>query len=242
VHEATLQLVKEVVGSRVSSTKTIEGELFPGLDRARSLDAAEAAVHEAMRALPWVGNALVVDVAREELARRALERAVPGMLALQDDLERAVEGVADVASARKVLIAHETLRRFLSAGLEVRPTARPVEVPAAVVPPLEYMRGIALRLALLVVAIEHLLTTQPGLIADLAHKAFETSQTFRRATRELGLDLTPWADAPPATRARRIIEAARGFWSSLGQEQRRAVDEAWGERVEMPPRWPLPSS
>jgi hypothetical protein len=73
-------------------------------------------------------------------------------------------------------------------------------------------------------------------------KAFETSQTHRRATREIGIDLTPWIDAPAATRAKRIMEAAKGFWGSLDDEQRRAVDEAWGERVEFPPRWPQLSS
>jgi hypothetical protein len=60
--------------------------------------------------------------------------------------------------------------------------------------------------------------------------------------RELGFDLTPWTDAPPAIRARRILEAASGFWSSLDNEQRSAIDEAWGERVELPLRWPQPPS
>jgi hypothetical protein len=55
--------------------------------------------------------------------------------------------------------------------------------------------------------------------------------------REVGFDLTPWTDAPAAIRARRILEVANGFWGSLDNEQRRAIDEAWGERVELPPRW-----
>jgi hypothetical protein len=92
------------------------------------------------------------------------------------------------------------------------------------------------------IAIEHLVARDSALVVPLADKAFETSQTLRRAMRDVGIDLTPWIDAPTAVRARRIIEAAKGFWSSLSDEQRRVVDEAWGERVEFPPRWPQPAS
>jgi hypothetical protein len=94
------------------------------------------------------------------------------------------------------------------------------------------MRGVAVRLALLVVALEHLGGRGGAPVAPLADKAFETSQTLRRAMQDIGVDLTPWVDAPPATRTKRILEAANGFWSSLNDDQRRAVDEAWGERVE----------
>jgi len=93
-----------------------------------------------------------------------------------------------------------------------------------------------------VVVIEHLVARDHSLVAPLADKAFETSQTLRRAAQGLGIDLTPWADAPAATRLKRIMEAARGFWGALDDDQRRTVGEAWGERVELPPQWPLPSS
>jgi hypothetical protein len=103
------------------------------------------------------------------------------------------------------------------------------------------VRDLVLRLAMLVVALEHLTAGGGALIAPLADKAFETSQTLRRAVRELGIDLTPWLDAPASTRVRRIADAARGFWDTLDDEQRRAVGEAWGERVELPSQWPPPS-
>ena len=93
-------------------------------------------------------------------------------------------------------------------------------------PPLEYMREVAVRLALLVLALEHLLE-HGTLLAPLADKAFETSQMLRRAAQGIGFDLTPWLDAPPAMRQKRIMEAASGFWGVLDDDQRRAVDEAW---------------
>jgi hypothetical protein len=171
----------------------------------------------------------------------ALARAVPQMLAIQDALERALEVAAGAVTARKFIVAHETLRRFLAVCLQAPRGDGRVEIPTAVMPSVDYMRGVALRLALLVVALEHLVARGSALVVPLADKAFETSQTFRRASREIGIDLTPWTDAPAATRTRRIVEAAKGFWSSLDDEQRRAVEEAWGERVELAPRWPPPS-
>jgi hypothetical protein len=147
-------------------------------------------------------------------------------------------------AARKALVAHETLRRFLAVcALAPRGEGREHrEISSAAKPPIEYVRGVAVRLALLVVALEHLVARESALLAPLADKAFETSQTLRRATQDLGVDLTPWIDAPPATRAKRIMEAAHGFWSSLDDDQQHAVGEAWGERVELPPQWQPPRS
>jgi hypothetical protein len=243
VDEPTLQLVEDAVASRAPASlpHPIRNELFPRLDKARTIEDAEQVIHDAGLALAWLGNALVADAGNEQLVHDALARAVPQMLAIQDALERALEVAAGAVTARKFIVAHETLRRFLAVCRKAPRGDGRVEIPTAVMPSVDYMRGVALRLALLVVALEHLAARGSALVAPLADKAFETSQTFRRASREIGIDLTPWTDAPAATRTRRIVEAAKGFWSSLDDEQRRAVEEAWGERVELAPRWPPPS-
>ncbi|HEX7840517.1 MAG TPA: hypothetical protein VF469_23725 [Kofleriaceae bacterium] len=151
-----------------------------------------------------------------------------------------IEVASGAIAARKVLVAQETLRRFFAVCAQA-PGDR-TALPLATMSSRDYVRGVALRLAVLIVAVEYLAAGGSVLVAPLADKAFETSQTLRRAMREVGFDLTPWTDAPAAIRARRILEAANGFWSALDHEQRRAVGEAWGERVELPPRWPqLPS-
>lgn len=244
--ELTLQLVEDVVASRIPASvpHPIRDELLPRLVQARTLDEAERAIRDAAKVLGWLGDALVAEPHGQELARKALERTVPRMLAMQDGLEQAVEAAADAIAARKTIVAHETLRRFLTISLHEANSGSPShsELPSPAVPTVKYLSEVALRLALLVAAIEHLAPQRAPVVTALAQKAFETSQTFRRATRELGIDLTPWADAPAATRTKRILEAAKVFWSSLDTEQRRAIDEAWGERVELPPRWPLPSS
>ena len=223
----------------------IRDELLPRLEQARTLDEAELAIHDAAKVLGWLGDALVAEPDGQQLARAALERTVPRMLAMQDSLEQVVEAAADVVSARKTVVAHETLRRFFAISFheaERRPPSPRAELPPTLVPTVKYVSEVALRLALLVAVIEYLAPRGAPFLGALAQRAFETSQTFRRATREMGIDLTPWADAPAATRAKRILEAAKIFWSSLNPEQRRAVDEAWGERAELPPRWALPSS
>ena len=246
VDELTLRLVEDVVSSwlRPSVPHPIRDELLPRLEQARTLEEAELAIRDAADVLGWLGDVLVAAPDGQPLARKAIERAVPRMLAMQDRLEQLVAAAVDTVTARKAIVAHETLRRFLTIGLldmKLGATSS-VASPAAVVPTATYLSEIALRLVLLVAAIEHLASRRAPLLDALAQRAFETSQTFRRAAREIGIDLTPWADAPAATRAKRILDAAKGFWSSLNAEQRRAVDEAWGERVELSPRWPLPSS
>jgi hypothetical protein len=245
VDEPTLQLVEDAVASRTPASvpHPIRNELFPRLDKVQTIEDVELVIHDAGLALAWLGNALVADVNSEQLVRDALARAVPQMLAIQDALERALDVAAGAVTARKFIVAHETMRRFFAVCLQAPPGdgGGRVEIPTAAMPSIDYMRGVALRLALLVVALEHMVVRGSALVAPLADKAFETSQTFRRAMREIGIDLTPWTDAPAAIRARRIVEAAKGFWSSLNEEQRRAVDEAWGERVELAPRWPPPS-
>jgi hypothetical protein len=240
VDEPTLQLVEDAVASRApaSVTHPIRNELFPRLDKARTIEEVEQVIHDAGLALAWLGNVLVADANGEHLVHGALVRAVHQMLAIQDALERAVDAVAGAVTARKFLVAHETLRRFLAVCLQESRGHGRVDIPTAAMSSIDYMGTVALRLALLVVALEHLALEGSALVAPLADKAFETSQTFRRASREIGIDLTPWTDAPAATRARRIVEAAKGFWSSLDDEQRRAVEEAWGERVELASRWP----
>ena len=244
--QPALQLVEEVTASRApaSASHPIRDELFPKLDSARSINEVEKVIHDAGKALSWIGQALYADRDGEPLVRDAAVRVIPKMLSVQDELEQALGATAGAVAARKAIVAHETLRRFFAVCLHApRTSAVPrIEIPAAVMPPIDYLREVALRLALLVIAVEHLVASRSALLAPLADKAFETSQTFRRATRELGIDLTPWLDAPAVTRTKRIMEAARGFWGSLNDEQRRAVDEAWGERVELVPRWPLPSS
>jgi hypothetical protein len=247
VDELTLHLVEEVVTSQLppSVPHPIRDELLPRLGQARTLEDAELAIHDAARVLGWLGDALVGEPDGQQLARKVLERTVPLMLLTQDSIEQVVDAAAGAITARKTIVAHETLRRFLMIGLRAAKPGPPLpraELPPAALPTMKYMSEVALRLALLVVAIEHLAPQRVPLLSALAQRAFETSQTFRRATREMGIDLTPWADAPAATRAKRILEAAKVFWNSLNTEQRRAVDEAWGERVELLPRWPLPSS
>jgi hypothetical protein len=244
--ETTLRLVEEAVASRApaSVSHPIRDELLPRLGMARTLGEAEQVIHDAGRALPWLGDALVSGPESEQALRDALARVVSRMLAIQDGLERALGAVVGAVAARKAIVAHETLRRFLAVCVQVpRGEAREHrEIPSAARPSIEYMRRVAARLALLVVALEHLVGRGSALVAPLADKAFETSQTFRRAMQDLGVDLTPWTDAPPATRVKRIMEAANGFWSSLDDDQRRAVGEAWDERVELPSRWPPPPS
>jgi hypothetical protein len=243
--EPTLRLVEEAVASRApaSGSHPISDELLPRLDTARTLEEAEQVIHDAGRALAWLGHALVADPEREQLLHDALARAIPQMLAIQEGLERALVAAVDKVAARKAIVAHETLRRFLAVCMQApRDDGGEHEIPIAARPPIEYMREVAVRLALLVMAIEHCCGRGSALVAPLAGKAFETSQTLRRTMQGIGVDLTPWADAPTATRAKRIMEAANGFWSSLNDDQRRAVGEAWDERVELPPRWPpLPS-
>jgi hypothetical protein len=246
VDQPTLQLVEEVTASRIPApvSNPIRDELFPKLEKAQGIQEIERVLHDASTTLTWLGQALIADTDGEQLVRDGLARVVPKMLAVQDDLEHAVAATSSPLAARKAIAAHETLRRFFAVCIQA-PRSAPAErvaLPAAAMPPLEYMREVALRLALLVIAVEHLVVRGSALLAPLADKAFETSQTLRRATREIGIDLTPWIDAPAATRAKRIMEAAQGFWGALDDEQRRAVDEAWGERVEFPPRWPQPSS
>ena len=244
--EPTLHLVEKAVASQApaSISHPIGDELFPRLDQARTIEEAEQVIHGASHALAWLGDALVVAPEREPRLREAMARAVPQLLALQDSLEHVLEAELGKVAARKAIVAHETLRRFLAVCVQAPRDARgePIEIPSAAKPPIEYMRGVAVRLALLILALEHLAGQRSALLAPLADRAFETSQTFRRATQSIGLDLTPWTDAPPATRSRRIMEAATGFWSSLDDDQRRAVGETWGERVELPPRWQPPSS
>lgn len=244
--ESTLYFVEEAVGSRAlaSVSHPIRSELFPRLDQAGTIDEAEKVIHDAGQSLAWLGDALVAEPEREPLLRDALARAVPQMLAIQDDLERVLGIAVGTVAARKAIVAHETLRRFFAVCVQAprREGYEHLEISSAARPPIEYMRGVALRLALLVVALEHLVGRGSTLLAPLADKAFDTSQTLRRATQDLGIDLTPWLDAPPATRVKHIIEAANGFWGSLDDDQRRAVGEAWGERVELPPRWQPPSS
>ena len=243
--EPTLRLVEEAVASRApASVYPIRTELFPRLDMARTLDEAERVIHDASRALPWLGDALVAGPEGEQQLRDTLARAVSQMLAIQDGLERALGAAAGDVAARKAIVAHETLRRFFAVCMRVpRDESREHRImPSAARPSIEYMRSVAVRLALLVVALEHLAARGSALLAPLADKAFETSQTFRRAMQDLGADLTPWTDAPPATRLKRIMEAADGFWSSLDDDQRRAVGESWDERVELPPRWSPPPS
>jgi hypothetical protein len=246
MNELTLHLVEEAVASRApaSVSHPIRNELFPRLDQARTVDEAEKVIHDAGQALAWLGDALVTNPAGEQLLRDAMARAVAQMLTIQDGLERMLGAAIGNVAARKALVAHETLRRFLAVcGLAPRGEGREHhEIPSAAKPPIEYVRGVAVRLALLVVALEHLALRESALLAPLADKAFETSQTFRRATQDLGIDLTPWIDAPPTTRAKRIMKATHGFWSSLDDAQRHAVGEAWDERVELPPQWPPPLS
>lgn len=242
VGELTLQLVEGAIAVRppVSALDPIRGELFPLLERAQTMEDAEEAIHGAMTSLAWLGDALVAGQVDGEGRRDALARALPRMLAIQDELERVIEAASGPIAARKVLVAQETLRRFFAVcGQAPRAGATG---SLATVSSRDYVRGVALRLAVLIVAVEYLAAAGSALVAPLADKAFETSQTLRRAMREVGFDLTPWIDAPAAIRARRILEAANGFWSSLDDEQRRAVDEAWGERVELPPRWHGPPS
>jgi hypothetical protein len=244
--EPTLHLVEEAFASRApaSVSHPIRNELFPRLDQARTLDEAEQVIHDAGQALGWLGDALVMNPESEPLLRDTMARAVAQMLTIQDGLERVLGATIGSVAARKALVAHETLRRFLAVCVLAPRSegSRHRELPSAAQPPLEYMRGVAVRLALLVVALEHLAQRGSALLAPLADKAFETSQTLRRSTQDLGVDLTPWIDAPPATRAKRIMEAAHGFWSSLDDDQRHAVGEAWGERVELPPQWQPPRS
>lgn len=246
VGELTLQLVEDAIASRtsVSALDPIRDELFPLLEHARTIEDAETAIHGAVTSLAWLGDALVPDQVDGQVdgesGRDALARALPRMLAIQDELERVIEAASGAIAARKVLLAQETLRRFFAVCAQA--SRNHTALSLAAMSSRDYVRGVALRLAVLIVAVEYLAAAGSVLAAPLADKAFETSQTLRRAMREVGFDLTPWTDAPAATRARRILEAANGFWSSLDDEQRRAVDEAWGERVELPPRWPqLPS-
>jgi hypothetical protein len=246
VDERTLQLVEDAVASRAPASvrHPIRDELFPQLDEAQTVEEAEKAIHDAARALSWLGDALVADAPGEPQVGDALACTVPQMLAIQDELERKIGTAVGEVTARKAIVAQETLRRFFVAGVQAprRESSDPVAIPIDAKPSIDYMRDVALRLALLIIAVEHMVARGSVLVASLADKAFETSQTLRRATRAVGSDLTPWIDAPAATRARRIVEAAKGFWNSLTDEQRRAVDEAWGERVELSPRWPQPSS
>jgi hypothetical protein len=246
MNKSTLQLVEDAVALRAPAAVShpIRDLLLPQLDQAGTLDEAEQVIHDAGQSLAWLGDALIAVPERELRLRDAMTRSVSQMLTIQDDLERVLGAAIGEVAARKAIVAHETLRRFFAvcvqpprdAGREHR------ESSSAEKPPIEYMRRIAMRLALLVVAIEHLARRESALLVPLADKAFETSQTFRRAMQDLGVDLTPWTDAPPATRTKRIMEAANGFWSALDDDQRRAVDEAWGERVELLPTWPPPPS
>jgi len=242
VGKLTLQLVEDAIVSRTpaSALDPIRNELFPRLEHARTIEDAEEAIHGAATSLTWLGDVLVPDQLDGESRHDALVQALPRMLAIQDELERVIEAASGAIAARKVLVAQETLRRFLAVC--ARAPRDLTALPFTTMSSRDYVRGVALRLAVLIVAVEYLAAGGSVLVAPLADKAFETSQTLRRAMREVGFDLTPWTDAPAAIRARRILEAASGFWSSLDNEQRRAVDEAWGERVELPSRWPqLPS-
>jgi hypothetical protein len=248
----TLHLVEQAVASQApaSGSHPIGDALLPRLDRARTLEEVEQVIHGAGHALAWLGDALVAGPEHEPHLRDSMARAVPQLLALQDGLERLLEAEIGKVAARKAIVAHEILRRFLSVCAQAPrsgdgdlsnlsdPSAR----SGVAQPSLESMRWIAVRLALLVLALEHLRGQGSALLAPLADRAFDTSQTFRRAAQSIGLDLTPWLDAPPATRWKRIMEAASGFWGALDDDQRRAVGEAWDERVELPPRWQPPSS
>lgn len=240
--DLTLQIVEDVAaGSPGAFPTTIRAVLLPQLERARSISEAEAAIRACLDSVPWIGDTGIGDAAIREARDRGGER----MLAMQDAIELLVTNAADAVTAREVLVAHETLRRLLVVSLRVeamdasqRPEAKR-DVPGVLLPFFEYVRTVSVRLVLLIVSIEHLANRGPNLIiAELANKAFETSQTLRRTLSSAGIDLTPWADAPAETRARRIAESARVFWNNLTNEQRTAVDEALGERVEIPPRWP----
>jgi hypothetical protein len=236
----TLHLVEQAVARQApaAGAHPIGDALFPRLDYASSLDEVEQAIHGAGHALVWLGDMLVTDPEREPHPRDALARAASQLLALQDGLERLLEAEVGKVAARRAIVAHETFRRFLAVCAQAphASSGDPLDRSGAAKPPLEYMREVAVRLALLVLAIEHLLGHGSAFLAPLADKAFETSQTFRRAAQGIGLDLTPWLDAPPAKRWKRIMEAASGFWGALDDDQRRAVDEAWSERVELPPQ------
>lgn len=233
----TLRWIEEAVASQAlaAGAHSIGDELFPRLDHARSLEELEQTIHRVGQDLAWLGDALVVGPERAPSERDAMARAAPGLLALQDRFERLLEAEIGKVGARKALVVHETLRRFQAACAQPpRGDSEQVGLSGAARPSLDYIRGIAVRLALLVLALEHLAERHSPLLAPLADRAFETSQTLRRAAQALGLDLTPWLDAPPATRWRHITEAARGFWGALDEDQRRGVGEAWSERVDLP--------
>jgi hypothetical protein len=245
VRELTLQLVEDVVASRApaSPRPVLRDALLPRLERATTLDEVELAIHDVAKVAGRLGDTLVAAPDGPNTAPAAVERIIERMLSMQDALEQDVVVAADAMAARKALVAHETLRRLFALALRDAPDkAARADVPAAVVPSVRYLSDVALRLALLVAAIEHGVHRRTPLIAAVAQRAFETSQTLRRAARELGLDLTPWSDAPAAIRAKRVVDAAKVFWGSLNAEQQRTVDDAWGERVELATRWPLPSS
>lgn len=239
--EPTLLVVEAAIASRAPATAPhpIRDELLPRLDEARTLDDVERAIHGAGHTLAFLGAALVADPRSGRPIGDSLAPGVLQMLAVQDELERVFAAAAGDVAARQVLVAHETLRRFLMGrGQAAEADGARAEFATAAKPSVEFLGGVALRLALLVVALEHLVARGGALIAPLADKAFETSQTLRGAARDLGLDLTPWIDAPSAMRTKRILEAARGFWGSLDDDRRRAVGEAWDEHVEIAPRWP----
>jgi hypothetical protein len=230
MEELTLQVVEDVAANGGSSSGLRSG-MLPRLERARSMDEAEAAIRAALDALPWFG-----DTTLTPNTRRSIRDRVQQMLAAQDEIEARIATVTDAVTAQQVLVAHETLRRVMAFAVVDEPRPPP-PLPPFLTPPLEFVATVGRRLVLLVVALEHLARAgKHELLAELANKAFETSQTLRRAFRSCGGDLTPWADAPAAIRARRISESARTFWNGLSAEQQHAIDDALGERVEIP--WP----
>src|SRR5262249_30627216 len=114
--EPTLRLVEAAVASQApaSAPHPIRDQLFPQLDRARTLEDAEKAIHGAGQELAWLGAALVADPQGEQLLREAVASVVPQMLTVQDELEQTLRAAVGSVAARKAIVAQETLRRFLA--------------------------------------------------------------------------------------------------------------------------------
>ncbi len=237
-----LDAVRETTSRAPASPDPIRDTFLPSIRKATSLDDSEALLHAATTNLQWLSSKLAQDlsVSRSGL-REHFDRTASLLLDYQDQLRDSVAKEAGEAPAQQTLLAQETFRRFLVEG---RPQHAPVpgdaktSMSGVAQPTLEYLLAVALRLALLVLAIEHLASQKRRelLLRGLANKAFETSQTLRGLVQELNFDLTPWLDVP-ATRARRIAESASSFWNSFTPEDQKAVAEAWAEPVDLSAKW-----
>lgn len=242
--EPVLQLLDAVRETATASTKVlpdpVRDPFLPAIRKAGSVAEFEEALHATTDYFKWLWSELAKEIgpSRSDLQDR-VDRTTALLLDSQDGLRDSVAAKTDDVAAEQALVAQETFRRFLREGMIVVATTPQQRTPPSLrtEPAFDFVVSVVLRLALLLLAIEQLTSEKPerGLILrDVAAKAFETSQLLRG---QLTIDLTPWVDVPEL-RALRIAESASSFWGGLSADDRKAVSEAWAERVDLTPRWP----